>query len=94
MLITLAYNLYCSHESSTSTIECARYPNIFIEEHRICSPLDFEADVTIILNFNTTVSDWRCARDLIHFIHIPTTIIFLTIIAASVVIGMVVGVPM
>ncbi|MDM1046034.1 hypothetical protein HX004_14485 [Myroides sp. 1354] len=38
--------------------------NIFIEEHRICSPLDFEADETIMLNFNTTVSDWRCARDL------------------------------
>jgi len=33
--------------------------NIFIEEHRICSPLDFEADETIILNFNTTVRDWR-----------------------------------
>ena len=41
--------------------------NIFIEEHRICSPLDFEADVTIILNFNTTVSDWRCARDLMRW---------------------------
>ncbi|WP_230381581.1 hypothetical protein [Myroides albus] len=38
--------------------------NIFIEEHRICSPLDFEADVSFILNFNTTISDWRCARDL------------------------------
>ncbi|MBB1140643.1 hypothetical protein [Myroides sp. WP-1] len=41
--------------------------NIFIEEHRICSPLDFEADETIILNFNTTVSDWRCARDLMRW---------------------------
>ncbi len=41
--------------------------NIFIEEHRICSPLDFETDVTIILNFNTTVSDWRCARDLMRW---------------------------
>ncbi len=38
--------------------------NIFIEQHRICSPLDIEADVNFILNFNTTVSDWRCARDL------------------------------
>lgn len=41
--------------------------NIFIEEHRICSPLDFEADVNFILNFNTTVSDWRCARDLMRW---------------------------
>ena len=41
--------------------------NIFIEEHRICSPLDDEADVSIILNFNTTVSDWRCARDLMRW---------------------------
>jgi len=41
--------------------------NIFIEEHRICSPLDVEADVSIILNFNTTVSDWRCARGLMRW---------------------------
>jgi len=41
--------------------------NIFIEEHRICSPLDAEADVSLILNFNTTVHDWREARDLMRW---------------------------
>jgi len=39
--------------------------NIFQEEHRLCSPLDPEADPEVELSFNSTIDEWRSARDLI-----------------------------
>lgn len=39
--------------------------NIFIEQHRICSPLDIEADPTAVLNFESTINEWREANDLL-----------------------------
>jgi hypothetical protein len=38
---------------------------IFIERHRLVSPLDPEADETIILSMYSTVDDWRDACDLL-----------------------------
>ena len=39
--------------------------NILVEQHRITSPLDFEADSEAVLNFNSTVREWRNAGDLL-----------------------------
>jgi hypothetical protein len=39
--------------------------NIFIEQHRLCSPLDPEADPNAELSFDSTIDDWRDANDLI-----------------------------
>jgi hypothetical protein len=39
--------------------------NIFIEQHRLCSPLDPEADPSAELSFNSTIDDWRAANDLL-----------------------------
>ena len=39
--------------------------NIFIEQHRICSPLDPEADESAELSFSSTIDDWRAANDLL-----------------------------
>ncbi len=39
--------------------------NIFIEEHRLCSPLDLEADPDTKLSFTSTIDEWRAARDLL-----------------------------
>ena len=39
--------------------------NIFIEQHRLCSPLDPEADPSAVLSFNSTIDDWREANDLL-----------------------------
>jgi hypothetical protein len=39
--------------------------NIFIEQHRLCSPIDPEADPSANLKFDTTVDQWRDANDLI-----------------------------
>lgn len=39
--------------------------NIFIEQHRLCSPLDPETDPSAELSFNSTIDDWRAANDLL-----------------------------
>lgn len=39
--------------------------NIFIEQQRLCSPFDTEADPSIKLSFDSTISEWRAANDLI-----------------------------
>ena len=39
--------------------------NIFIEQHRLCSPLDIEADPYAELNFDSSIDDWRNANDLL-----------------------------
>lgn len=39
--------------------------NILVEQHRISSILDFEADSEVKLNFNSTVNEWRNAGDLL-----------------------------
>lgn len=39
--------------------------NIFIEQHRLCSPLDPEADPHAELCFNSTIDEWRDANDLL-----------------------------
>ena len=41
--------------------------NIFIEQHRLCSPLDIMADPEITLTFDTTIGEWRDAMDLISW---------------------------
>jgi hypothetical protein len=39
--------------------------NIFIEQHRLCSPLDPEADPYAELSFTSTIDEWRDANDLL-----------------------------
>jgi hypothetical protein len=39
--------------------------SILIEQHRLCSPLDPEADPYAELSFASTIDDWRDANDLI-----------------------------
>ncbi|MFT3796581.1 hypothetical protein [Flavobacterium sp.] len=39
--------------------------NIFIEQHRLCSPLDFEADPYVELDFDSTIEEWSDANDLL-----------------------------
>jgi hypothetical protein len=39
--------------------------DIFIEQHRLCSPLDAEADPSVELSFCSTIDDWRYANDLL-----------------------------
>lgn len=39
--------------------------NIFIEQHRLCSPLDPEADPDVKLSFDSTIDDWREANHLL-----------------------------
>lgn len=39
--------------------------SIFIEQHRLCSPLDPEADPGAELSFLTTIDEWRDANDLL-----------------------------
>jgi len=39
--------------------------NIFIEQHRLCSPLDPEADPCAELSFTSTIDEWRDANDLL-----------------------------
>jgi hypothetical protein len=41
--------------------------NIFIEQHRLCSPLDPEANPYAKLSFDTTIDEWRDANDFIHW---------------------------
>ena len=38
---------------------------IFKEQHRLCTPLDIEADSSIQLDKNSTIRDWRIANDLV-----------------------------
>jgi len=38
---------------------------IFVEQHRLCSPLDPEADPYAELTINSTVAEWRDANDLL-----------------------------
>ena len=38
---------------------------IFIEQHKICSPLDPEADPFEILSMDSTIDEWRNANDLL-----------------------------
>ena len=38
---------------------------IFIEQHRLCSPLDPEADPSEVLTMNSTIDEWRNANDLL-----------------------------
>jgi len=38
---------------------------IFKEEHRICSPLDFEADPTVKLSMESSIREWRDSMDLL-----------------------------
>ncbi len=38
---------------------------IFIEEHRLCSPLDCEADPTFELTMDSSIREWSDARDLL-----------------------------
>ena len=47
------------------TITPADVLNIFIEQHRLCSPLDPEADSYAKLSFASTIDDWRNANDLL-----------------------------
>ncbi|KGO85544.1 hypothetical protein [Flavobacterium suncheonense] len=42
--------------------------NIFIEQHKLCSPLDVEADPYAELSFNSTIDDWRDANDLLPWL--------------------------
>jgi hypothetical protein len=39
--------------------------NIFVEQHRLCSPLDPEADPSAELDMNSTIEWWRAADDLL-----------------------------
>ena len=39
--------------------------DIFIEQHRLCSPLDVEADPSEVLSFTSTIDDWTNANDLL-----------------------------
>lgn len=39
--------------------------NIFIEQHRLTSPYDPEADSSIELSFSSTIDEWRKANDLL-----------------------------
>lgn len=39
--------------------------NIFIEQHRLCSPFDPETDPYAELSFCSTINDWRDAKDLL-----------------------------
>jgi hypothetical protein len=41
--------------------------NIFKEQHRLCSPLDPEADPHAVLSFESTIEEWRDANDLIDW---------------------------
>lgn len=41
--------------------------NIFIEKHRLFTPLDPEADLYAELDFNSTIKDWRDANDLVEW---------------------------
>lgn len=41
--------------------------NIFIEQHRLCSPLDPKADPFMELSFASTIDDWREANDLLSW---------------------------
>jgi hypothetical protein len=41
--------------------------NIFVEQHRLCSPLDPEADPYAELTINSTIFDWRDANDLVSW---------------------------
>lgn len=38
---------------------------IFVEQHRLCSPLDPEADPSEELTMNSTIDEWRNANDLL-----------------------------
>src|SRR5688500_19621899 len=38
---------------------------IFVEEHRLCSPLDHEANPSFDLQPTSTIDDWIDARDLL-----------------------------
>jgi hypothetical protein len=40
---------------------------IFKEEHRLCSPLDFMADAKFELKFDSKVWEWRGCRDLLEW---------------------------
>ena len=40
---------------------------MFKEEHRLCSPLDFMADATYELTPNSFIWEWRNARDLLEW---------------------------
>lgn len=40
---------------------------IFKEQHRLCSPLDIEADESFVLTTKTVIRDWRRARDLVKW---------------------------
>lgn len=40
---------------------------IFKEEHRLCSPLDIEADPSFDLQPTSTIHEWRAARDLLQW---------------------------
>lgn len=40
---------------------------IFKEQHRLCSPLDIEADESFVLTTKTVIRDWRRARDLVNW---------------------------
>jgi len=38
---------------------------IFVEQHRLCSPLDPEANPHAMLTINSTIAEWRDANDLL-----------------------------
>jgi len=40
---------------------------IFKEQHRLCSPLDIEADESFVLTTKTVIRDWRRALDLVKW---------------------------
>ncbi len=46
--------------------------NILIEQHRLCSPLDFEADPSVELSFDSTIEEWRYANDLLDWYPLST----------------------
>ncbi|MBD8387197.1 hypothetical protein [Dysgonomonas sp. BGC7] len=41
--------------------------NIFVEQHRLASPFDPEADPFIELSFDSSIAEWRDANDLISW---------------------------
>lgn len=49
----------------TQTLTSTDILNIFIEQHRLTSPFDPEAEPNIKLSFDSTIADWREANDLL-----------------------------
>lgn len=57
-----------------STFTVKEVLKIFVEHHRLSSPLDFNADPTIDLTEETTVDEWRSALDLLGWRQLGKTL--------------------